>query len=338
MIFPNRLTATLTGHGGPVHCVTFSAGAGQYVLTGSSDRTIRLYNPLKAAPSALAADASPPTAPGLIQTYAAHGYEVLDLAVSADNARFASVGGDRQVFLWDVATGRTLRRWAGHGGRVNAVALGGPAQEVVVSGSFDATVRVWDAKSAAPKPVQVFDDARDSVSSVAVMGWDIVAGSVDGRVRVYDVRMGVVHTDVVGYPVTSVALTGDGAAVLVSTLDSTVRLLDRADGQLLQAYKGHANAEYRVRSCLGLHDAVVVSGSEDGYLYAWNLLEGKVVERMRAHEGKVASAVAWNGKGREWASAGGDGECGPRVSKGNLSYGCETDAVWIGTVCIWGMP
>ena len=123
---------------------------------------------------------------------------MLDLAVSADNARFASVGGDRQVFLWDVATGRTLRRWGGHGGRVNAVALGGPAQEVVVSGSFDATVRVWDAKSAAPKPVQVFEDARDSVSCVAVAGWEIVAGSVDGRVRCYDVRMGVVYTDVVG--------------------------------------------------------------------------------------------------------------------------------------------
>ncbi|MCJ1320913.1 hypothetical protein MMC15_006254 [Xylographa vitiligo] len=291
------------------------------VLTGSSDRTIRLYNPLKAPPSALATDSltTKPTptspAPGLIQTYSAHGYEVLDLAVSADNARFASVGGDRQVFLWDVATGRTLRRWAGHGGRVNAVAFGGPAQEVVVSGSFDATVRVWDAKSAATKPVQVFEDARDSVSSVAVVGWEIVAGSVDGKVRLYDVRMGVVYTDVVGYPVTSVCVTADGAAVLVSTLDSTVRLMDRANGQLLQAYRAHENKEYRVRSCLGLNDAVVVSGSEDGYLCAWDLLEGKVVEKMRAHEGKVASAVAWNGKGREWASAGGDG-----------------------TVCIWGMP
>ncbi|MCJ1287414.1 hypothetical protein MMC26_006763 [Xylographa opegraphella] len=314
MIFPNRLTAKLTGHGGPVHCVTFSAGAGQYVLTGSSDRTIRLYNPLKAAPSALASDAPvgkpgpAAAAAGLIQTYSAHGYEVLDLAVSDDNARFASVGGDRQVFLWDVATGRTLRRWAGHGGRVNAVAFGGPAQELVVSGSFDATVRVWDAKSAATKPVQVFEDARDSVSCVVVAGSEIVAGSVDGRVRVYDVRMGVVHTDVLGYPVTSVALTADGTAVLVSTLDSTLRLMDRVNGQLLQAFCGHANTEYRVRSCLGLHDAVVVSGSEDGHLYAWDLLEGKVVEKMRAHEGKVASAVAWNGKGREWASAGGDGE------------------------------
>ena len=69
-----------------------------------------------------------------MQSYSAHGYEVLDIAVTDDNARFASVGGDRQVFLWDVATGKTLRRWAGHGGRVNAVDFGGDGASVVISG------------------------------------------------------------------------------------------------------------------------------------------------------------------------------------------------------------
>ena len=73
---------------------------------------------------------------GLIQTYSAHGHEVLDIAVSDDNARFASVGGDRQVFLWDVAQGRTLRRWSGHGGRVNCVGFGGDGGGVVGSGEW----------------------------------------------------------------------------------------------------------------------------------------------------------------------------------------------------------
>jgi len=38
--------------------------------------------------------------------------------------------------LWDVITARTLRRFEGHGGRVNAVAFGGDAGDgsVVVSG------------------------------------------------------------------------------------------------------------------------------------------------------------------------------------------------------------
>lgn len=95
--------------------------------------------------------------------------------------------------------------------------------------------------------------------------------------------------------------------------------MDKGNGQLLQSYKGHINTDYRIRSCLGLADSVVVSGSEDGSLYAWDVLEGKVVEKIEgAHGGKVASAVAWNSnRGRkEWASASTEGafsSCGAEV-------------------------
>lgn len=151
---------------------------------------MRLYNPTKACSST--------SSSGLIQSYNAHGYEVLDLAVTPDNARFASVGGDKQVFLWDVSTARTVRRWAGHFGRVNAVTFGGDDATVVISGSFDATVRLWDAKSQSTKPIQVLEEATDSVTSVAANGWEIVSGSVDGNLRVYDLRMGLLSTDLIG--------------------------------------------------------------------------------------------------------------------------------------------
>jgi WD40 repeat protein len=75
-------------------------------------------------------------APGLVQTYAGHAHEVLDIAVSSDNARFVSVGGDKNVLLWDVALAKVLRRWEGHAGRINACAWGGDGREdgVVASG------------------------------------------------------------------------------------------------------------------------------------------------------------------------------------------------------------
>ncbi|KAL8953781.1 MAG: hypothetical protein Q9222_000398 [Ikaeria aurantiellina] len=261
------------------------SGQGQYILTGSSDRSICLYNPAKAS---LGASGS-----GLVQTYCAHGYEVLDLSVTEDNARFASVGGDKQVFLWDVATARTLKRWSGHFGKVNCVDFGGEDGSVVVSGSFDATVRLWDCKSQSTKPIQVLEESSDSVSSLHVLGHEIVTGSVDGKMRLYDLRMGM--------------QTSDGNAVLVSTLDSSIRLIDKSNGQMLQNYKGHRNEDYRIRSSLGLGDSVVFSGSEDGQLYAWDLLEGSVLETLAAHDGKVASAVTCNSVRKEWVSAGVDG-------------------------------
>lgn len=92
------------------------------ILTGSTDRQIRIFNPASSAKSKL------------IQTYSAHGYEVLDLAVAEANDRFISVGGDKTVFVWDVASAQTLRRFTGHAGRVNACAWGGEGDSVVVSG------------------------------------------------------------------------------------------------------------------------------------------------------------------------------------------------------------
>lgn len=242
------------------------------------------------------------------------------------------MGGDKQVFLWDVSTARTLRRWSGHFGRVNAVDFGGEdysagggggggvggglQPSVVVSGSFDATVRIWDCRSQSSKAVQVLEQARDSVQAIVVAGAEILAGSVDGYVRAYDVRMGQVISDFIcSSPVTSLSLTKDGEAYVVSTLDSRIRLMDRGDGKMLRSFEGHKNTDYRVRSCLGRGDGVVVSGSEDGYVYAWDVLSGEVVAKVRAHGGKVVNAVAWNGMRKEWASAGVDG-----------------------TVSVWGMP
>ena len=50
-----------------------------------------------------------------------------------DNAKFASSGGDRSVFLWDVATGVTTRRIPGHMGKIHVVEFNEDAT-VVASG------------------------------------------------------------------------------------------------------------------------------------------------------------------------------------------------------------
>ncbi len=71
-------------------------------------------------------------------------------------------------------------------------------QGLTFTGSFDATVRLWDCKSQSAKPIQVLEESKDSVSSLHVVGHEIVTGSVDGRLRLYDLRMGQVYVDVIG--------------------------------------------------------------------------------------------------------------------------------------------
>ena len=45
--------------------------------------------------------------------------------------------------------------------------------------------------------------------------------------------MGQLRVDCIGQPVTSVSFTRDGQCTLASTLDDTIRLLDKDTGELL---------------------------------------------------------------------------------------------------------
>ena len=69
---------------------------------------------------------------------------------------------------------------------------------------------------------------------------EILASSVDGTVRRFDVRMGCMDVDQLGAPVTAMALSHDGNCVLASCLDGRMRLLDKASGELLAQYSGAA--------------------------------------------------------------------------------------------------
>ncbi|KAL3478370.1 WD40-repeat-containing domain protein [Aspergillus californicus] len=331
--FPKKLVHTLKTHNGPVNAVSFSGGSGAYVLTGSTDRAVHLS---RAIPSSnnKASGAVETTSP--IQKYEAHGYSVLDIAVASDNSRFASVGGDRQVFLWDVEQGITVRRWGGHNARIEAVQFAGEEDGVVVSGSADTMINLWDGRSKSHKPIQTLSEASDTVSSLHVHmpTYSIASGSYDGHARVYDIRMGRTTVDVLALPVTSVRCSADGNALLTSTLDSRIRMLDRDGGKLLKAF-GHEdstkhqtaignpaanhkyrNTELRIRSVFAKADAVVLSGSESNktdpsdqaHVFAWDVLSGEAIAAIPAGEKvKAVSCVAWNEKGKCWASGCSDG-------------------------------
>jgi WD40 repeat protein len=58
------------------------------------------------------------------------------LCSSPDSARFASCGGDKNVFLWDVGTAQIIRRFSGHTARVNAVAFNFEASVLASGNSY----------------------------------------------------------------------------------------------------------------------------------------------------------------------------------------------------------
>ena len=99
-------------------------------MTCGHDRTVRLWNPFKGAQ---------------IASFVGHSYEVFDVTITKDNARFASCGKERTLLLWDVdrASDGPSRRIRAHEQPVNAITFNEPAN-VLVSASADRKVAIWD--------------------------------------------------------------------------------------------------------------------------------------------------------------------------------------------------
>ena len=71
---------------------------------------------------------------------------MVDVALSGDNAMFLSCGGDKCCYVFDVKSGRNIRKLYGHDQRLNAVCLKRKDATVAMTASFDATVRIWDLR------------------------------------------------------------------------------------------------------------------------------------------------------------------------------------------------
>lgn len=158
---------------------------------------------------------------------------VFRLRRSRDNAKLVSCGSDKVIFLWDVSSGQVVRKFGGtrtggHTARINAVAFGGLDNDsVIVSGSYDTTLRVWDARSRSMDPIQILDHARDSISSVRVRDVEILSASIDGSVRIHDVRTGRITADHIRSPLVCARYSNDGNCILAASLDSNVRYVTK---------------------------------------------------------------------------------------------------------------
>jgi len=103
--------------------------------------------------------------------------------------RAISGSSDKTIRLWDIQTGRELKRFEGHTERVTCVAYS-PQGDRIVSSSGDGTVRLWDVDGGVE--LRTFKNNNQSVNSVAFSfdGRLILSGGFDGTVRISEISTG----------------------------------------------------------------------------------------------------------------------------------------------------
>jgi WD40 repeat protein len=142
--------------------------AGERSLVGSPGGLAARGLALAAELSAQPLTAGPP---GELRCFRGHSDCVVSVALSPDG-QFALTGGwDRTVRVWELPSGREVRRIDGHGDRVSSVACS-PGGRELISGSWDGTARVWDRETGE-------ETARFGESGAGMV--HCVAFSPDGR-------------------------------------------------------------------------------------------------------------------------------------------------------------
>jgi mitogen-activated protein kinase organizer 1 len=225
----NKNTKTLLGHKQAVYVVKFSKDS-QHILSGGQDKSIKLWNPYKGI---------------LIKSYDnINNHDVLDIAITIDNSVFASCGLDKQIYLVDSITGNINRRFYGHNGRINTIAFNS-SENIIASGSYDCSVRIWDLKSHSREPIQILNNANDSISRVLISTNEITSVSVDGNLRTYDIRMGSLLSDNFETPLNGLDISSDEKYSLISGLDSKIRLFEMSSGEIVKYYENlHISKNY----------------------------------------------------------------------------------------------
>jgi WD40 repeat protein len=254
---------------------------GRYMLTGSWDRTARLWDT---------------TSGKEIQRFVGHSKEVVSVAFSPDG-RFVLTGSwDRTARLWDTATGKEVRRFAGHGFPVTTVAFSADGR-FVLTGSWDGT-RLWDAVTG--KEIRRFAGHSGTVTS-ATFSPDVrfvLAGS-EGRIaQLWEITTGNELRRFEGHsnPISSATFSSDGRYILTGNRyiltgneNYTACQWEVATGK--EARRSIVNRSSARSGAFSADGRFVLTGSWDHTARLWDVLTGKELQRFVGHSGVVMSAI-----------------------------------------------
>lgn len=219
-----------------------------------------------------------------------HGVGV-NAAVFASNGQFVlTAGKDGTALLWEVATGRMLRRFEGHDGGVNSATFSFDGK-FVLTASDDRTARLWDATTG--RTLRRFEGHAREVTSVTISpdGRSVLTGSMDQTARLWDVTTGreLRLFKVDGSAVTSAIFSPDGRCILTVSMGRPAHLWDINTGRILQLFGEHDSS---VHSAVFSPDGrLILTTSLDWTARLWETATGDELSQFEGHGSIVNSAV-----------------------------------------------
>jgi sugar lactone lactonase YvrE len=174
--------------------------------------------------------------------------------------------------------------------------------QVLASGSWDNTVKLWDARTG--QELRTLRGHMDRVTSVAFAadGEVLASADYDNTVKVWDARTGAElrslrwHT----FWVTSLAFAADGHVLASASFDRTLKLWDTRSGQELRTLCGHTTVVDSV--AFAADGKTLWSRDRNGVTLAWDLATGERIKEGPAPPAFAGGRGTWSPDGEVFAS------------------------------------
>lgn len=281
-------------HTGPITCLDISPG-GRLVACGSEDRRVSL---LRAADGSLA------------HRFFGHTQPVRGVDFSEDGRLVASCGDEGLVKIWHAHDHTLVATLAGHTGAVTCVAFSPQVRNLLVSGSEDHSLRVWDTaeESQVRNPIYVHGGA--AVRSVAFLpgGWEFLSGDSHGGLVIAQARNRVRQTVAEGGAAFEcLAVTPDRQMAIAGDAAGGTHFIDVKTGRRQDNPGVSIRHAGPVRGVACSPDGrLAATAGADHRLRLWQAYDGQHVREIMAHAGE-AMCVAFSPSGGILASGGSEG-------------------------------
>ncbi|HZU37484.1 MAG TPA: WD40 repeat domain-containing protein [Gemmataceae bacterium] len=214
------------------------------------------------------------------------------VAVSPGGSTFLWPGNrdkDYDVHLAEIAGGRPVRRFHGHGNYVWTVAFAPDGQRILTGGQ-DTTIRLWNA--ATGDQIHCLRRHGSAVTGVGFSRDGLKAISVaPGQAALWDLSAGqCMHVLTARTAMLSAALSPDSRWAITSATDGSLTLWDADNGKELQCLLKGRWGEQVFCVAFSPDGRQALSAGQDHLVRLWALGTGRELRRFAGHRGPVLCA------------------------------------------------